>query len=397
MILDTNVLLDHPELINNENNVVIPMNVLEELDKLKTKRVGSREVLRRIIKYIDNVTILENVLDDKCADNNILKEISEWININGNQDIFYTNDYAMLLKAKSIGLDAELYKNKSVEYNDPFYYYLTNEELNYLYNSDLRKINFPVKDKDRKYNYILCFDENKNFIDIVKYNYNSEEYELLKKYNTFDSSYFGKIRPKDEYQKCLFDSLLNDDVTLITGPAGSGKSIISLAYCMYAIEKGLYDKLVILTNPVKAKDTIDLGFYPGTKQEKLLDNSIGNILSTKFGDSIAIEQLISQNKINIQPFSDIRGIEIRENEIMYVTEMQNSSISLAKLAIQRAKEGAKIIFEGDTDAQVDMLQFEDSNNGLKRCIEVLSGRQGISHIKLDNIYRSRIAELAELL
>lgn len=396
MILDTNVLLDHPELINSENNVIIPMNVLEELDNLKTKRVSSREVIRRIIKYIDNVTILEDILDDKCADNNILKEISEWININGNQDTFYTNDYAMLLKAKSIGLDAELYKNKNIEYNDPFYYYLTNEELNYLYNN-LNKINFPIKDKDRKYNYILCFDENKNFIDIVKYNYDYEEYELLSKYPSFNSNYFGRITPRDEYQKCLFDSLLNDDVTLITGKPGCGKSIASLAYCMYAIEKGLYDKLIIFTNPVKAKDTIDLGFYPGTKQEKLLDNSIGNILSTKFGDPVVIEQLISQNKLDIQPFSDIRGMEINENEILYVTEMQNSSISLAKLAIQRAKEGAKIIFEGDIDTQVDMLQFEDSNNGLKRCIEVLNGRQGISHIKLNNIYRSRIAELAELL
>lgn len=396
MILDTNVLLDHPELINNENEIILPMTILEELDKLKTRRFSSREVIRRLIKYPDNVTILEDSLDAKCADNVILQEIADWVHIKGNNDVFFTNDYAMLLKAQAMGLNAKLYKNKTVEYNDPYYYYLTDEELNYLYN-DLSKIQFPVKDSDRKYNYILCFDKSKNLIDTVKYNYDNKEYELLKTWHTFDSSYFGKIKPKDEYQKCLFDSLINDEVTLITGYAGSGKSIISLGYCMYAIEKGLYDKLVIFTNPVKAKDTVDLGFYPGTKKEKLLNNSIGNILGTKFGDICAVEQLISQGKLDIQPFSDIRGTEVRENEIMYVTEMQNSSISLAKLAIQRAKQGAKIIFEGDTDTQVDMLQFEDSNNGLKRCVEVLSGREGISHIKLNKIYRSKIAELAELL
>lgn len=396
MILDTNVLLDHPELINDENNIVVPMTVLEELDKLKTKRVSSREVIRRMIKYSKNVKILEDSLDDKCADNIILKEISDWIYIKGNSDIYYTNDYAMLLKAKAIGLNAKLYKNKTNEYNDPYYYFLSDDELNYLY-SDLSKIQFPEKEEDRKYNYILCFDKNKNLIDTVKYNYENKEYELLKTWHTFESIYFGRVKPKDEYQKCLFDSLMKDDVTLITGAAGSGKSLVSLAYCMYAIEKGLYDRLIIFSNPVKTKDSEDIGFLPGTKDDKMLEGNIGNILGSKFGDTYMVQQLIQQNKLCILPFSSIRGMEIRDNEIMYVTEMQNSSISLAKLAIQRAKEGAKVIFEGDTDTQVDMIQFEDSNNGLKRCVEVLSGREGISHIKLNVIYRSRIAELAELL
>ena len=110
-----------------------------------------------------------------------------------------------------------------------------------------------------------------------------------------------------------------------------------------------------------------------------------------------VERLIQEGSLNLYPFSDIRGIEIAKGDIMYITEAQNLSIDLMKLAIQRCAEGSKIIIEGDPQAQVDKEIFANDGNGLRRVIEVLTGEEDFSYMYLPNIYRSKFAELAEKL
>ena len=109
--------------------------------------------------------------------------------------------------------------------------------------------------------------------------------------------------------------------------------------------------------------------------------------------------LLNDGLLNIYPFSDIRGIEIAEGDIMYITEGQNLSIDLIKLAIQRCAEGSKIIIEGVPLTQLDKESFSGESNGLKRVIQVFTGDEinNFSYIHLPNIYRSKIAERAELL
>ena len=229
-------------------------------------------------------------------------------------------------------------------------------------------------------------------VDLAKWN--GEKHVGLYSKAIKSISFGDKIKPKDHYQKFAVDSIMSNDITILSGHAGSGKSLLSLAAAMHLIDEGKYDRIIILYNPTKAKGATDLGFYQGTMQDKLLQNSIGNILNTKFGDKFAVDMLLQQDKIRLISMADCRGMEIR-NEILYITEAQNTTAELLKLCLSRASKDAKIIIEGDYDTQVDSHAFEGGKNGMRRAIEVLKGTDLFGCVKLQNIWRSRLAELID--
>ena len=105
------------------------------------------------------------------------------------------------------------------------------------------------------------------------------------------------------------DSFLNNKITMIKGPAGSGKTFLSLAFLLNALERNKIDKIIVFCNTVATKNSAKLGFYPGTRDEKLLDSQIGNLLSSKLGDKMMVEKLIDENKLVLLPLSDIRGYD----------------------------------------------------------------------------------------
>ena len=152
-----------------------------------------------------------------------------------------------------------------------------------------------------------------------------------------------------------------------------------------------------LSNKVKIQSKSDIRFvYPGTKNEKLLDSSIGNMLSAKLGGQFAVEQLIAQDKIELLPLSDLRGFDTTGmNCAVYITEAQNMDIELMKLALQRIGEDSICIIDGDYDTQVDLSQYAGMNNGMRRASEVFRGQDLYGEVELKNIYRARIADIAE--
>lgn len=240
--------------------------------------------------------------------------------------------------------------------------------------------------------YIVFKDKDGEVVD--KYRWSDNEFIKTQR-KSLKSLLFGDIKPKDVYQEFAIDSLINNDFTIITGKAGSGKSLLALAYAIWAIQTtGKYTKLKMIFNPCSVRGSSEMGFYSGNKIEKSIQK-IGNILIGKFGDEYAINTLIGQDKLELIPLSDSRGIEIKDGEILYVTEAQNMSIDMCKLIIQRAAEGAKIILEGDIDAQVDSYMFEGSKNGLRRAVEVFKGEDSFSCVYLPNIYRHRLGLIAE--
>lgn len=190
---------------------------------------------------------------------------------------------------------------------------------------------------------------------------------------------------------------MNNTITAISAPAGAGKSLISLMCAMNLIESGKYDHLVILHNPTKTRGSADMGFYSGDAIEKGLQNSLGQMLTTKFGDRFGVDLLIQQGKLKIVSLADCRGMEIRDNEILYMTETQNTTVDLIKLALSRVSSGAKVIIEGDWNTQVDSYLFEGDNNGLKRVVKAFHGHDEFGYVQLQNVWRSKIAELCELL
>ena len=109
-------------------------------------------------------------------------------------------------------------------------------------------------------------------------------------------------KPLDEYQSCLIDSLINNEMSMVKGKAGSGKTLISLAYAFSMIEKGKYDKLVVFSNPVSSRNSARLGYYPGTRNEKILDSFVGSMLASKLGDMEGVYQLINNKTLELCRF-----------------------------------------------------------------------------------------------
>lgn len=217
-------------------------------------------------------------------------------------------------------------------------------------------------------------------------------------YRATESKMFGKVSPKDDYQMLLLDSFHNNKITMVQGRAGTGKSLLSLGYLFEQLEKGKINKIIIFCNTIAAQGAAKLGFYPGDKNDKLLDSQIGNILASKLGDRCEVERLIDEGTLLLLPMSDLRGFDTTGmNAGIYITEAQNLSIELMRLALQRIGEDNICIIDGDTKHQVDSNLYAGSNNGMRRLSKVFRGCDYYGEVELQVIYRSKIAKQAELL
>ena len=199
-------------------------------------------------------------------------------------------------------------------------------------------------------------------------------------------------------RKCepYLNSFVNNQITMVKGPAGSGKTYLALGYLMSLLDRGKIDKIIIFCNTVATKNSAKLGYLPGTRDEKLLDSQIGNVLISKIGGKVEVERLIDEEKLLLLPFSDIRGFDTSGmNAGIYISEAQNLDIELMKLALQRIGEDSIAIIDGDDKTQVDDINFAGANNGMRRASKVFRGEDLYGEVELKTIHRSKIAEIAE--
>lgn len=245
--------------------------------------------------------------------------------------------------------------------------------------------------------YLIVHNSENQMVDLLKWN--GQQYVNLEN-PTINSTEFGPVKPynKDIYQQMALDSLVNNQMTMIKGHAGTGKSYLALGVMLSMLEKHKIDKIIVFCNTVATLDSARLGYYPGTRTEKLLDSSIGNMLSAKVGSSYELERLINDERVVLMPMSDVRGYDTSNmNAAIYITEAQNMNIDLMKLALQRVGEDCRLIIDGDYNTQVDMASYGGANNGMRRVSEVFRGQPFYGEIELQNIYRSKIANIAELM
>lgn len=392
-LLDTNVLMsteNYEKLFDDYLGceLLIHPLVIEELDNLKSREsrpaaaYQARRAIKALRKYADHFTFVEDAsyLDNVKVDN-MLADLAK-----SSESTLLTNDANVILKAEKIfDIQAEKYNQQKKTIKCGYHELQMSEHKFSIGDYTAPLLPYGA--------YLIITTEEK--AHIMK-SYGEGEYTEVIPQN-LGNRYLGTISPKDPYQVAAIDSLVEDDFSIITGKAGTGKTLLSLMYCLRQIQSGKRSKLIIFANPIKTKGAEQLGFYTGSRIEKLMQNSIGAILSSKCGGMEIIDQLMAEGRLEILPISDIRGFEIGEDDIMYITEAQNLNVELIKLAIQRCAEGAKIILEGDPTTQVDHFSFEGDGNGLVRAIEVFEGYEGFSHVNLPNIYRSRIANRAELM
>ena len=385
--------------IKKYDNVIIHITAIEELDNLKTnkdiiKAQKARRALAKIwqlekkIKYELSKTIIEGLVGTNEYDiynpNDDIILSCAYLN---NADIC-TDDFALRIKARFLGIKCADFHDNEDLYKGYVEVNLDEEKMANLYsNMEYNWFDCCINE------YLIVNNENGENVDILKWI--GDRFINIYNKNIKTLAFGDKIKPKDVYQRAVIDSILNNTITAISGTAGTGKSLLSLMCAMYLVETGRYSRIVILNNPTKAKGATDCGYYTGSMIEKLMQNSIGNILNTKFGDRYAVDLLLQQDKIRVISMADARGMEIRDDEILYITECQNTSIELLKLSLSRVSQDAKVIIEGDICTQVDSMDFYGNRNGMRRAIEVLRGNDIFGYIELKNVWRSKIAELVE--
>ena len=339
-------------------------------------------------KYFEQYPVLLN--------NNDSHIIAEALSIKEtNPDlIFVTNDLICKKIAKAVGLNVEY---KKVEFEQEYKGYNifkcnNDNEVANVYNS-LWQDNF-LQDIGAITNQYFIIQNGKDMIDAYKY---TEDKTLEQvEFKTFESKHLGKVKPMDKLQLCAMDSLENNKLTVIGGPGGAGKSLLSMAYLFQQLEKGKIDHIIIFCNTVATSGSAKLGYYPGSRTEKLMDSQIGNFLISKIGGREEVDKLIDHDEIILLPMSDLRGFDTSGmNAGIYITEAQNMDIELMKLALQRIGDDSFCILDGDWKTQVDMSQYAGDNNGLKRVSEVFKGQPFFGQVNLEKIYRSKIAAIAD--
>lgn len=410
---DTCALLDLQDKAFKEKEKFSISNItLIELEQIKTSASKDEDIkykARRLLHLLADHNDMYNtyIYDTRKYDseikmfglenNNDSKIIitAHTLAMEGKDILFVTSDLNCYEIAYSLNLDclflSQHEKNKYTGFKEVE---VTDEELADFYENILTAGN-------NKYNllineYLLLKYQNK-ITDMYKWDGN--KYQTIPFYK-FESKMFGKIMPKgnDHYQQIAMDSLATNQITMLRGRAGTGKSLLSFGYMFNLLEQGKIEKIIIFCNTVATKGSAKLGYYPGSRTEKLLDSQIGNFLISKFGDRIEVERLIEDGQLILLPMSDIRGYDTTGmRAAVYITEAQNLDRELMKLALQRIGEDCICILDGDSDAQVDLNMYAGCNNGMRRVSKVYRGTSFYGEVELQNIYRSRIAEMADKL
>lgn len=407
---DTNAILNLQEKVLDEKFVISSVT-LHELEHIKTSDRKDGEVKYNARKAIhildDNPDVFTTVIPNKDIDkvikkfkleedpDNLILACAYYYNKNVEKIVFVSDDICCKSISRNIfGLPTEGIKKDTEK--DTYVGFkvvkLNEKEMAYFY-ENITENTFELLTNE----YLILTDSVGEVVD--KFRWTGDEYANVK-YGVLKSQWFGTVKPYegDIYQQCVINSMQQNQITMIKGSAGTGKSYLAMAHLFNLLEKHTIDKIVIFCNTVATVNSAKLGFYTGSKDEKLLQSSIGNMLSSKLGGKMALEQLIIDGRIELLPMSDIRGYDTNGMRAgVYITEAQNMDISLMKLALQRISEDCICIIDGDYKTQVDMSQYAGNRNGMRRMSEVFKGQDFYGEIELQNIYRSRISQVAELM
>lgn len=394
---DTNALLELQEEVLQEHFAISSVT-LEELEGIKTNKNKTEEIRYKarkvvhildenrdkynVIIYTDNIAELLLTYGIEVTNDSKICACAKYFS-HDNDIIFVTNDLCCRLIAEEIfGLKVE----KAIVNNDIYKGYkevaMTEEEMAYFFSNMNHNI-YQLKINE----YLIINNIPKDNV----YKWNGEQYVLVTP-TSFKSMNFGNIKPLDTIQQCACDSIANNQITMLFGRAGSGKTLLPMAYANAMMDKGKYNNITFIYSYDTLNGAKDLGYEKGDHITKLLNyGAIGGILSSKYGDMYEVEKKIDSGEINIIPTAYIRGISLKKS-IVIVTEAQNLDVYTLKTIIQRCESDCKLIIEGD------MIEQKDTNVtqvGMKRFSEVFGGNDCVGIVKLKSNYRSKISELAD--
>jgi PhoH-like ATPase len=427
-IIDTNVLLHDPDAISKfiGNDVIIPLVVIEELDRMKRQSDELGKNARSVIRFIDALKqkkmgdlhsgiqiegeILFKILIESHyqeikdfplsvdkSDNKILYS-AYVMQKQGKKVVLVSKDLVMRVKAEAIGIEAEDYENLKESYDTMYRGY--------------RKIEMPKEDVDLFYkdggiattltdlhpNEYCLISSYEQSSAIAKYNHKSKRLEPLLK---FSRDIWG-IHPLNLEQKCALDLLLRDDIKLVTliGQAGTGKTLLALAAGMRKVfDEGLYSRILV-SRPIVPLGK-DIGYLPGTKEEKLyhwmqpIYDNLEYLCQSSSGVANGSETqkwIIERKKLEMEAVTYIRGRSLPKMFII-IDEAQNLTPHEVKTIISRAGQGTKVVLTGDP-TQIDNPYLDKDSNALTFTVGKFKNYPIYGQMFLEKTERSELAAIA---
>lgn len=396
-IVDSNVLLDFPQIIQKEKRLVISTDVLWELDALK-KHVN-REVAfkaRRaavvISRHIEDITF-DNTLETKnlAVDDKLLELTKSYAGE------LITNDVYLKIKAYTSGIRTSGYGGVEDYTGTETWFIDLNDEAALAEFSAIRDSGAPPKQFVFKENqYLIIKDEKEDEVLGIFVWRQGKLHQVM--YHEIKNSWIRKIkpRPKNPEQVCLFDMLAHPEITIVYagGSFGRGKSFILNNFALQELESGRINKIVYVPNNSYVANTLEVGTLPGELLAKI-EGQIGPLVDLVGIDEI--QRMLDNRTLEIVPMSQIRGRSF-EDSIVIVNEAQNLTEDHIKLLIGRCGEGARLFLDGDYK-QADSPIYRD-RNGIKLALKLADSEKFapiFGAVKLLKTERSFTAQAADYL
>ncbi len=421
-VIDTNVFIHKPDCILSfrDNEVVVPLWVLEELDKLKTYSDERGRNARHAIRFLDeqsrkgslsdgvkmeNGSVLRVVMThpwdvpiDLIADKPDNKIIFTAYQLakEGQMVFFVSKDINARVKATALGIKAVDYEKQKVNI-DKLYAGYTELDAT-AENVATLETEHRLKWADRAppNHYFLLHDRVNDETVLGRYVGATNELEQV----DHKMPSVAGVRPLNDQQRIAFDLLMDESVNLVTlvGKAGTGKTLLAIAAgLLMTLEERKYAR-VLVSRPVIPMGK-DIGYLPGPKNEKLshwmqpLFDNLEYILSVYKRQNIkSADQLMNNKVIELEALSYIRGRSL-PGQFIIIDEAQNLSPHEVKTIVSRAGEGSKVVLTGDP-YQIDSPYLDANSNGLTYLVEAFKGQEIFGHVTLHRSERSRLAELA---
>lgn len=440
-IIDTNVFLSDSECLNkfDNNDIFIPIKVLEELDKHKTRQDSVGFHARQTIKTLDSlrergslskgvrlgkglgiikVLKVEELLIDELP-MGLSHRSSDHLILAGalavreadpkRKCIVVSQDVNMRVIADALGLLSQDYvSSQVVDSRDVIYEGFTkflvddididefyDNQPVYLYEEDAEEQGIVLHPNEFV---MLVSVENEKKTAISRFiDWNKPVYHLQEQ---SDEISWG-VKPKNKEQKCGLDLLLNDEIPLVSliGRAGSGKTLMAILAGLEQVlgaEKGRYDRIII-SRPIQTLGK-DIGYLPGTLEEKMapwMKPIFDNMQFIMGTDKTMLEMYMNRGIIEIEALAYIRGRSI-SNAFVIIDEAQNLTAHEVKTIITRIGENTKIVLTGDIE-QIDNIYTNETSNGLTYAIEKLKHSHLTGHVTFKKGERSKLATEASKL
>lgn len=433
-VLDSSVLLVDPAsfLKFNNHDVVIPLEVIAELDNAKkyNDSVGfnAREVTRLLDQYFApemfnggvtmgegkgnlsiyflkelNPEVKKSLREDK-VDHRIISVALNLKQKKGQDKeiVLVSNDTNLRFKAASFGLEVQSYKNDRIENIDDLYkgvLVLDNPDLTSFINEIYQKKEVSLHENEiiakhvfKPNQFLLVQAEGKSVLCKTQ----GDLVSLVTK-----DSIYGRVQPRNAEQTFAMNALLDKNLNLVTlnGTAGTGKTLLAVGA---AISQAADYEQIFIARPIVAMSNKDLGYLPGDVQAKIalymqpLWDNIKFLKQANGGDqkkkSSKIDDMMESGKIVVEPLAYIRGRTL-PNTLFIIDEAQNLTPNEIKTIVTRMGEGSKIIFTGDI-YQLDHPYLDSYSNGLSYLIEKAKDYGRAAHVYLEKGERSELSDWA---